>query len=621
MVNGFFYPYPSMLLLVSFGVVAAACLVASFWFIGGDQTLLIVKYGGYWLMLFTFMVFLFTLFNNRSLYLKQPKHFLAANRWVFFAVAGVIFLFFLVQDTWFKITMDEYVLASTSMHMHLEKEVFTASRGYEVNGVFYLLGGYLDKRPYFFAFLVSLVHDLFGYRIENVFFFNAVVSYIFLLALYFIGKLFGGPKWGWLTMLLMAALPLFGFNVTGGGFEIFNLLMLLLTAYLGTWWVKNPNNQNLVAFTYSGLLLAQCRYESILFIFPVGILILYVWWRERKIILPWQMFFAPLILVPYVLQNRMLNQSQVLWQLEEHQSSPFGVHYLQDNLSSAVRFFSHWGMGQSNSLLLLALVLVCFVLWGLYQFHYSAFYPREKSVWIPVAWAFGGTVVFNFILLMFYYWGQLDDPVATRLGLPLHLLAVFFVVFVLSRKPWDGAAGKPTLAACLVFAWCITLPNLALSKYMRGAYDARQIRWANELLTKRPGPLLVLYDFHLAALANGISAVPIGYGIERLPELNFHFENETFSEVLIVRRIMDPGIEVPQSEALQQDSSLGQYFDWERLGSFRLGPGVTAVLDRVQAIHLDKNQEALYQEHLSEFAAARMDPKKDLTAYFSKWLP
>lgn len=610
-----------MLLLVSFAVVAAASLVASFWFIEGGQTLLLVKHGGYWLMLFTLGMFLHVLFKNRCLYLGHPIRFLISSRWILLSAAGVIAVYFLIQDSWFKITMDEYVLASTSMHMHLEKEVFTASRGYEVNGVFYLLGGYLDKRPYFFAFLVSLVHDLFGYRIENVFILNAVIGFLFLLSLYFLGKRFGGARWGWVCMLLMAGLPLYGFNVTGGGFELFNLLMILLTCYLGIWWVERPNDANLVAFTYSGLLLAQCRYESILFIFPVGILILWVWWREKQVILPWQMFLAPLILVPYVLQNRTLNQTQVLWQLEEHQSSPFGLQYLPDNLASAGRYFTHWGMGQSNSLLLLLAVVLSLVLWIIYHFHYSAYYPREKSGWRPVAWAFGITVVFNFLLLMFYYWGQLDDPVATRLGLPLQLGAVVFVTYVLSRKPWETALARPALTACLVFAWWFTLPNLTHSKYMRGAYDARQIRWANERLEERSGPLLVLYDFHLAGLVNGISAVPIGHGIERLPELNFHFVNKTFSEVLIVRRVTDPGVEIPRSEAFQQDENLRQYFEWDRLASYRLGPGVTAVLDRVKSIQLNDSQRAAYQEHLSEFEAARADPKSDLTAYYSKWLP
>jgi hypothetical protein len=610
-----------MLLLVAFSLVAAACLAGSFWFIDGDYTLLLVKHGGYWLLLFAFLIFLYAVFQNRNLYWKNPTALIRQNKWVFIVSALIVGLYFLLQESWFKITMDEVVLASTSMHLHLEKEVFTASRGYEVNGVFYILGGYLDKRPYFFAFVVSLVHDIFGYRSGNVYFVNAVICFFLLGAMFFIGKLFGGKRWGWLSMLLLISLPMFGLNVTGGGFELFNLLMILVTAYLGKCWVERPSKTSLVAFTYSGLLLAQCRYESILFVIPVGLLILFVWWKEKKILLPWPLFFAPLILVPYVLQNRMLNQSKVLWQLEDHQSAPFGFQYLEQNLYSAANFFFHLGNDQGNSLLILGIAVVSIVLWLVYKLHFAAFYPREKTGWRLVAWVFGLTILFNFILLMFYYWGQLDDPVATRLGLPFHLALIVFSTYVLSRTPWKDLVGPAGIIGSLAFLWFFTLPNVAQSRYLRGGYDARQIKWANSIIENRSGPLLVLYDYHLAGLVEGISAAPIGHGIERKPELNFHLTNKTFSEILIVQR--ESRIEGLASEVIhsQQQNELAKHFELEPLYSYELGPGFIAAIHRINKIHLSEQETKVYQEHLVEFANAAADPKEDLTAYFSKWLP
>ena len=610
-----------MLPLVVFSVIAVACLIASFAFLSTDLSLILVKEGGYWLILFTFLVFVYALFKNRPIYLGNPSVFLKSNRWVFGIIAAVVGLFFVIQDTWFKITMDEFVLASTSMQMHLEKEVFTASRAYEVNGVYYLLGGYLDKRPYFFAFIVSLVHDLFGYRSGNVFYVNAVVSFLLLVSTFFVGKAFGGTRWGWLAVGLMATLPLFGFNVTGGGFELFNLLMILFTCYLGKWWLEKPSDVSLVAFAYGGLLLAQCRYESILFVFPVGLLILYGWWREKKVRLPWPMYFAPLALVPYVLQNRLLNESQVLWQLEEHQPTPFGFHYLEQNLPSAWNFFGQLGLEQSNSPLLLVLAILCMVLWLIYRFHYSAFYPKEQTTWRLIALTFGTAIVFNFLVLMFYYWGQLDDPVATRLGLPLHLVLVVFIVYVFSRKPWDHMMASWSIAACLIFGWFITAPNLTQKKYMRGAYDARQIQWANEFLIQQPGPLLVLHDFHISNLVDGISAVPVGHAIERLTELNFHFQNKTFSDVLIVQREVESGLELPISLEAQQLAALEEHFEMELLQSFNLGPGYSSNIHRVTEIRMTESQEETYQQNLLELSQVKNDASDELTAYFSKWLP
>ena len=572
-------------------------------------------------MLFTFLVFLHALYQNRTVYLKNPKAFLKNHRWVLGIIAAVVGLFFVVQDTWFKITMDEFVLASTSMQMHLEKEVLTASRAYEVNGVYYLLGGYLDKRPYFFAFIVSLVHDLFGYRSSNVFFVNAVVSFLFLTSIFLVGKAFGGKRWGWLAVGLMASLPLFGFNVTGGGFELFNLLMLVFTCYLGKAWLDSPSDLSLVAFTYSGLLLAQCRYESILFVFPVGLLILIGWWREKKIRLPWPMYVTPLTLVPNVLQNRLLNDAEVLWQLEENQSSPFGLHYLQQNVASAWKFFGQFGWEQSNSLLLLVLLILCLFLWIIYRFHFSGFYPKENNSWRLIALTFSVTIFLNFSLLMFYFWGQLDDPMATRLSLPLHLVMVVFVVYVLSRKPWDQWLASWAIVGCIVFGWFFTIPNLAQAKYMRGAYDARQIQWANQFLKQQPGPLLVLHDFHLSSLVDGISAAPVAHGIERLPELNFHFENKTFSDVFIVQREADSDLETPVELEVQQQASLKKHFELEWVRTMDLGPELSVSIFRVLGIRLSDLQEETYQENLAKLSQVERDESDERTAYFSKWLP
>ena len=222
---------------------------------------------------------------------------------------------------------------------------------------------------------------------------------------------------------------------------------------------------------------------------------------------------------------------------------------------------------------------------------------------------------------MFYYWGQLDDPVATRLGLPLHIGLIFFTIYALSRKPWGDALGPVCIVCSAAFIWFFSVPNVAQSKYMRVGYDARQIDWAKRILEDRKGPLLVLYDYHLAALVDGISAVPIRHGIERKPELNFHAINKTFSEILLIQRepTSDNSDEAAGS-GLEQDE-LKEHFDLEPLYSYDLGPGYEAVIHRINRIRLSEKEQRVYQEHLAEFRDASADPKADLTAYFSKWLP
>ena len=69
----------------------------------------------------------------------------------------------------FKIVMDEIMLLGTSMSMHLDRTVLTPVRGNDIQGTFVILDGLMDKRPLFFPFLASLLHDLTGYRPANAF--------------------------------------------------------------------------------------------------------------------------------------------------------------------------------------------------------------------------------------------------------------------------------------------------------------------------------------------------------------------------------------------------------------------------------------------------------------------
>ena len=72
----------------------------------------------------------------------------------------------------FKILMDEVMLLGTSMGMHFDKHPLVPVRAHDLQGAFQLLDGQLDKRPLFHPFLVSILHDLTGYRPENVFALN-----------------------------------------------------------------------------------------------------------------------------------------------------------------------------------------------------------------------------------------------------------------------------------------------------------------------------------------------------------------------------------------------------------------------------------------------------------------
>lgn len=169
----------------------------------------------------------------------------------------------------FKIVMDEVVLQATTSGLHFEREAKAVVRAYDLASNFMALNFYVDKRPLAFSFLLATAHDLTGFRIANVFWLNGLATLGLLLAVYGVGCRLQGRAAGWCAVLLIVTLPLLIQNAVSGGFEVLKLMMIALTVWLGQCFLVRPaDDDRLVVFALSGVLLAQVQYESVLFCSP-----------------------------------------------------------------------------------------------------------------------------------------------------------------------------------------------------------------------------------------------------------------------------------------------------------------------------------------------------------------
>lgn len=602
-----------LVLLISFSFI---CAVSAFWLIDGLWPLRIVKYGGYWLMLFGFAVLLGSVAvwgqgEREKLYQCVVTHRFGLG-WALFGVTLVV----LVQQFFFKTTMDELVLAATSMNLHFKKEVLTATQSYEIEGVFYLLGGFLDKRPYFFSFLVSLLHDIFGYRAGNVFILNVVLGYVVVVTVYFYGVAIGGKRAGYLAMCLLLGLPLFDITLTGGGFDLLNLWMILMVVFWAKEWLKNPGSLRLVLLVYWGGLLAQTRYESVLFVVPIAGIVLWAWVRERKVVLPWLGVVSPVLLVPYVLQNRVFNSSEVLWEMKADQTSPFGFQYVVKNLQSAWNFFmAGGGAEQLNSLMLSVLFLALLVPFLVLVVRRWRAGKGKGAIWGVVVAACGLVVLMNVALMMFYYWGQFDDAMASRFALPLSLMMLFLVVWVivrwlpLSRYQWFFTA------AAVVFAFWHTLPFLNKEVYTRGMYRAREIRWLESKVKSGEERDFWISRSFLIAMVNGVAGIPDVYAPSRKVQLALMLRLHYFDRILLEYEDVLHG-EYPH---FLSESKWYEMFDLEVLDTHLLGPNVVLKVAEVKTVHLSSEEEIQFNEALALYSS--MTDKGDMDRLFTQWLP
>lgn len=534
--------------LVLFAVIAPGAVWYGFLHHSADGARVLLQRFGYFTMLATFVWWLISLWKiaRSEPTFKQAvsRPALRRHRQAWVLIAGLTVVAWLTVPYSYKVLYDELVLQSTALNLHFFRELGTLVRGYEIEGVFQSLDTYLDKRPFFYPFLVSLAHDLTGYRMLNGFVLNTVLMPLILGLVYVIGLHLSGARAALVAVACFGASPLLAQNANGTGMEMLNLVMLLATLGLAIFYLEKPEASRLSALVLTCVLLAQTRYESSLYVVCVGLVILEGWRRTKQVILPPAGLCGPLLLIPCALHNAYLSGTPLLWELREDVGARFGSQYVAENLGHAMNYF----FGISSEVLnvwwlavvgVIAMSCVIIVLWR-NRHRWRAVPP---TILVLLIMSLG--VIANLGLLMFYFWGHLDDPIVARLALPFYLMLAFSVAWVVGRcrDEW-----QPRVCAWLVAGALLSYVALGMKAT---AYNTRinqlatEIAWEEEWVARRP-PMPRLMITNKTGLNWMVSRTPaITTNMVRTKEekLKFHMESGTFREVLVSQYYRPTGSE------------------------------------------------------------------------------
>lgn len=576
---------------ILFGLIAAFAVVLGFVSFrhAPAEAVVLVKRFGYWQILA--ITTLFALCLGRSL---CDEIGIAARSWRAWMgpaalVLGVTAFLHVHERHEFKIVMDEVVLQDTAMRMHFEREAAAMVHGYDLAGNFTALHVYVDKRPLFFPFLLSLVHDLTGYRVGNAFGLNALLSVVFIALVFLVGRRLGGMPAGTVAVLLVASIPLVHQNVAGSGFELLNLVMILATLWLGMRYADRPGTNRLGAFVLASILLAQTRYESVLFILPVGIVILYMWWRQRKVDLSWPVMIAPLLLVIVPLHFIAWTSASTSWQLNDGPGAdtPFSPRFFYDNVGHAMNFFLCTDGTQPSSLLvsLLGVAGVGFFVLTFYREHRAIFRTQPAQA---VFCIFMLGLLVHTALMLCYFWGQFDDPIIRRLSLPSHLLLILTFLFVYPRLVGHPARWRWLIAVSSFFILGFTVPVVAMHRYTQENFAARTNAWLSDFIDRLGDDSALAVDTGsgLQWFIHRKSSIAVDAVAKHPENYEFHFRNHSFQHFFVVQRMgsdFDHGTRFPSI-----DDDLGDGFQLEPVAEHAFSPVYQIRVSRVVAIDEDK---------------------------------
>lgn len=568
--------------LAAFGASAVSAVYLGF--IGVPVKLAedIVKRGGYYILLGTFALFLHALWRLWRARVPPAEPLTRAQRWLAIgAIAALSLMAILAEPYHSKILNDEFVLQSTAFNLHFFRDVVTMVRGYEINGLFLSTDNFLDKRPYFYPFLISLLHDLTGYRAANAYIVNSLLMPVSLWLGFAFGRDLAGWRGGMLAVLLLGSLPLLGQNATGSGMELLNFTMIVAALLLGTRYLREPTEDRLAAFLLGVVLLAQSRYESALYVVAAGMIVSLDWIRHRRVCLPWQAVLVPLLLVPGVLQNKVLSNSPVMWELGE-KTSRFSVDYLAANLRGAWSFLFNQNAERANSLLLSATGLVALA-WCIGA---ALRHGRRLLVAPPARVAllcFSVVIVANTILVLFYYWSNFDDPMASRFCLPLYLLMAFAVVLLAADLPrrW------PAMQVLLLVAglWGVASATGKFGHHYYSMLGIDEYEWQKRYVNARfPATRLIVTNRStLPWLLQKTPSILVDRARLVADRLHEQLEEPTFQEIIVLQSLK------PTSEEgdfqLAPGERLPPWFKLELLAEKRFGMKLSRI-SRLVAVDL-----------------------------------
>lgn len=577
--------------LACFGVSAVLAVYLGFIGISVKLAEDLVKRGGYYVMLVTFALFLHAVWRIRQAAPWKLEPLTRGQRWGTVAIIAVLSSMAITAEPYCsKILNDEFVLQSTAFNMHYFRDVVTMVRGYEIQGVFLSTDNYLDKRPYFYPFLVSLLHDLTGYRVANAFVVNSLLMPIALALAFAFGRCLGGWRGGLLAVLLLGSLPLLGQNATGSGMELVNTTMILATLLLATIYLAQPDEARLAALVFAAILLAQSRYESALYALAVAVVIALGWLRERRVILPWAAVAGPLLLLPVALQNKVLSHSPILWELNEKTAGRFDFSYLPENLRGAIAFLFNRSVEHANSLTLSTLGVLALG-WCLWRLARSVKAARAGLTSDPARTAlvcFSAVIVANTLLVFCYYWSRFNDPMASRFSLPLHLLLTFAVVLAAIGLDRRGILSRALLLFVGLFAVAGAAAKFGLHHYSHLGID--EVEWQRRYVNALPSGerLIISNQSTLPWLLEKKPSILIGRARMVADRLHAQLQEPNLDEILVVQTLRPS---TPDGDhQIPPDDKLPATFTLETLAERRFGTRICRI-SRLTAVELPRGTE------------------------------
>ncbi|MFC1831011.1 ArnT family glycosyltransferase [Thermodesulfobacteriota bacterium] len=431
---------------------------------------------------------------------------------------------FLASPPEYKVLTDEANLMGTSMLMHQDKIAAIPIKAFTLDNGSTEYDFIMDRRPLLFPFLISVVHAITGYSPFNGFVVNFFAGVLILCTFYLLVSKMYDPTLGLIAILIISALPQYMFCITSSGFDALNLLFIILSLFMLHQFVRSQSAANAELFLFTLLLLAYCRYESVLFIICLMVLIPFI--KNRDVIFKCSLilYVIPPLLIPVLWQRRYFDSITLVNKIEP------GLFHSPENQFSFAHFITHV---PKNVFVLLGVdpnygyswVAAILAISGAYLFARRRLLTREISTSENRALLIYSVATFGalFGLISAYFWGNFTLAVNNRLSLiflPCIVLPAIYVIdgLLLQKSSWV----KNTVAVFFVFHLACFWPygikqKLGNTMMLKYEYEVT-LQMLNESFDREKNLIVANY--------------PHMYNIQKFNAVDFNYANSNIQQMV-----------------------------------------------------------------------------------------
>ncbi len=488
-----------------------------------DRAIQAKVFGGYY---FCFVLFLLLVATTYSVlkglplraYLREHRRGLIV---VLLAAIGV----HLFQPHRMELFNDEPAHQMNAKMMHLERQNSIPEIGYHLAGGIVYLDRNVNSRMYFYPFLVSILHDLTGFRVVNGLALNALIGGLLFLVVYLGGNRIYAKGGGVMAVALLFSLPLLDEAVTSYGYDATNLLFIS-AVFLGlSHYAERPNAKFLNWTVILAICAAYTRNESLLYLLPV---VLVFWVRfldHAEANITRIVSVSPLLLLPIPAARIIFEAFMGKLLLDAPEVSSESLFSLQSIPGNFIQV-GQWMFDFSSTVPASPFLafLGCAGLLALTVNTLSKAVGEQNFKDGDLMFlSFSATAVSAFVFVtLSWFWSPASGG-ANRLLLPIHLCMAYWGVWFIANTKQSEINFKRAILGTALAIFLVAIPTKMRDVRAETRVFAKYAAWANQWVANhadnRP---LYISQINTCFLFHGHPAVGMSRGnsdIDRLSQL------------------------------------------------------------------------------------------------------